>query len=75
MTELRLKSVFVKVIVPYIIALLCAGFACTQVVFLTIINCLSSLSMKLTFGWFTTLLIVNFDSFCTINAPAPKFSA
>lgn len=58
MTELRLKSVFVKVIVPYIIALLCAGFACTQVVFLTIINCLSSLSMKLTFGWFTTLLMV-----------------
>ena len=49
MTELRLKSVFVKVIVPYIIALLCAGFACTQVVFLTIINCLSSLSMKPTF--------------------------
>jgi len=47
-----------KKIVPYIISLLCAGFACTQDVFGAVVQWLSSLSMKLNYDWFTALLIV-----------------
>ena len=46
-----------KRIVPYIISLLCAGFACTQDVFGVVVRWISSLSMKLNYGWFTALLI------------------
>ena len=48
----------IKLLIPYIIALLCAGFACTQDVFLAVIDWFGSLSMKLNYGWFTVLVIV-----------------
>lgn len=50
--------------VPYIIALLCAGFACSQNVFMSIINWMSSLSMKLNYGWYTVSLIVLLTIWC-----------
>lgn len=39
------------------IALLCVGFACTQEVFVAIVDWLSSLTMKLNYGWFTALTL------------------
>lgn len=54
-----------KGLIPYIIAVLCAGFACTQDVFMSVINWLSSLSMKLNYGWFTSLLIVLLVVWCS----------
>ena len=48
----------IKQFIPYLIALLCAGFACTQNVFLVVVDWLCSLSMKLNYGWYTVLLIV-----------------
>lgn len=53
-----------KRIIPYVIALLCAGFSCTQKVFMLVINWMSSLSMKLTYGWFTILLIIILIIWC-----------
>lgn len=47
-----------KPIIPYILALLCAGFACTQDIFVDVIQWLSSLTSELNYGWFTALLIV-----------------
>jgi len=51
-------------ILPYIIALLCAGFACTQDVSMAMIDWLSSLSMELNYGWFTALVTVLFAVWC-----------
>lgn len=48
----------IKRFIPYLISLLCAGFACTQDVFLVVIDWLSPISMKLNYGWYTVLLIV-----------------
>ena len=48
----------------YFIALLCAGFACTQDVFLFVIDWLGSLSMKLNYGWFTVFIIVLLTIWC-----------
>ena len=53
-----------KLLIPYIIALLCAGFACTQDVFLLVIDRFVSLSMKLNYGWFSILLIVLLTLWC-----------
>lgn len=53
-----------KVVAPYLVALLCAGFACTQNVFLSVLSWMSSLSMKLNYGWFTALLIVLLVVWC-----------
>ena len=53
-----------KLLISYIIALLCAGFACTQDVFLVVIDWLGSLSLKLNYGWFTILLIVLLTFWC-----------
>ena len=39
------------------IALLCAGFACTQDVFVSVIDWLGALSLKLNYGWFTALFM------------------
>lgn len=50
--------------VPFVIALLCAGFACTQNVFMGVIDWLGALSMKLNYGWFTILLIVLLFIWC-----------
>ena len=50
----------IKLLIPYIIALLCAGFACTQDVFFVVIDWLGSLSLKLNYGWYTVLLIAVF---------------
>ncbi len=54
----------IKLLIPYLIALLCAGFACTQDVFLVVIDWFGSLSMKLNYGWFTILLIVLLTLWC-----------
>ena len=54
----------IKLLIPYIIALLCAGFACTQDVFLVVTDWLGSLSMKLSYGWYTVLLIVLLTLWC-----------
>ena len=53
-----LKMRIIKLFIPYIIALLCAGFACTQDAFLVVVDCFCSLSMKLNYGWYSILLIV-----------------
>ncbi len=53
-----------KLLIPYLIALLCAGFACTQDVFGVVIDWHGSLSMKLNYGWFTVLLIVLLTIWC-----------
>ena len=53
-----------KSTIPYVIALMCAGFACTQDVFMGVIDWLSSLSMELNYGWFTILVIVLFSAWC-----------
>lgn len=53
-----------KNFIPYMIALLCASFACTQKVFMSVIRWLSSLSMKFDYGWFTVLLIVLLVVWC-----------
>lgn len=50
--------------IPYVIALLCAGFACTQDVFLDVVNWLSSLSMKMNYGWFMVLVFVLLSVWC-----------
>lgn len=42
-----------KTVLPYMIALLCAGFACTQDVFVSVVDWLGALSLKLNYGWFT----------------------
>ncbi len=47
-----------KIIIPYIIALLCAGAVCTQDFFLNVIDWLSSLTMKLNYNWFTVLVVI-----------------
>ena len=47
-----------KIVIPFIIALLCAGFACTQGIFKAVIDWISILSMQLTYGWYTVLIIV-----------------
>ena len=39
------------------IALLCAGFACTQDVFVSVVDWLGALSLKLNYGWFTALFM------------------
>lgn len=49
---------------PFVIALLCAGFASTQDVFMGVTDWLGALSMKLNYGWFTILLIVLFTTLC-----------
>ena len=54
----------IKQLIPYIVALLCAGFACTQDVFLLVIDRFVSLSMKLNYGWFSILLIVLLTLWC-----------
>lgn len=54
----------VKEYVPYLISLLCAGFACTQDVFGVVVDWLSSLSLKLTYSWFTALTIVLLSAWC-----------
>lgn len=46
----------IKPLIPYLIALMCAGFACTQDVFVTLVDWMSSLSMKLNYGWYTVVL-------------------
>lgn len=51
-------------IIPYLIALLCAGFAWTQDVFKVVIDWIGILSMQLTYGWFTVLIIVLFAAWC-----------
>ena len=53
-----------KKIIPYIIAVLCAGFACTQEVFMPVIIWMGSHLMKLNYGWFTALLIVLLIIWC-----------
>lgn len=50
--------------IPVIMALLCAGFACTQDVFRAVLDWVGSLSMQLTYGWFTVLLLVLFAAWC-----------
>lgn len=54
----------IKQFMQYFIALLCAGFACTQDVFLFVIDWLGSLSMKLNYGWFTVFIIVLLTIWC-----------
>ena len=49
---------------PFVIALLCAGFASTQDVFMGVTDWLGALSMELNYGWFTILLIVLFTTLC-----------
>lgn len=46
-----------KTVLPYMIALLCAGFACTQDVFVSVVDWLGALSLKLNYGWFTALFM------------------
>ena len=53
-----------KRLIPYMIALLCSGFACTQDAFRVVIDLLSSLSLKLSYGWFTALIIVFLVIWC-----------
>lgn len=54
----------IKQFIPYLIALLCAGFACSQDVFCTLIDRLGSLSMELNYGWYTVLLFVLLTVIC-----------
>jgi len=61
---MRLDLHIEKNYIPYIIALLCAGFACTQDIFMVVVEWLSSLSMQLNYGWFTALLIVLLAVWC-----------
>lgn len=53
-----------KRIIPYVIALLCAGFACTQDISMSVIEWLGSLSMRLNHGWFTAIVMVLFTVWC-----------
>lgn len=53
-----------KSITPYIIALLCAGFACTQDISIAVIDWMSSLSMNLNYGWFTAIVTILFAVWC-----------
>lgn len=53
-----------KTIVPYIIASLCAGFACSQDIFLVVVDWLSSMSMKLNYGWFTAIVMALLSVWC-----------
>ncbi len=53
-----------KIIIPYIIAFLCAGFACTQKVFVFVVDWFSRLSMKLDYGWFTVTIVILFIAWC-----------
>ena len=50
--------------VPYLLALLCAGFACTQDVFSDVLQRLAALSMELNYGWFTVFAIFIFAAWC-----------
>lgn len=59
------NKVDINTFVPYIIALLCAGFACTQDVFMPVVNWMCSLSMNLNYGWFTVLIITIFTIWCS----------
>lgn len=61
--ETRTMNKF-KTYIPYLIALLCAGFACSQNVFIAVIKWMSSLSMKLNYGWFTILVMTLFSACC-----------
>ena len=67
-----------KLLIPYVIAFLCAGFACTQDICRVLIDWLSSISMKLNYGWFTALLIVLLAVWCgyllIANSRKYKFS-
>lgn len=53
-----------NIIIPYILALLCAGFACTQDVFSDVLQWLVTISMELNYGWFTVLTIILFAAWC-----------
>lgn len=53
-----------KRIIPYILALLCAGFACTQDIFSDVLQWMGGLSMELNYGWFTVLTIILFAAWC-----------
>ena len=53
-----------KPIIPYIIGLLCTGFACTQDIFVVVVDWLGSLSMNLNFGWFTAVLMILLTIWC-----------
>ena len=53
-----------KRIIPYAIAALCAGFACTQDISMSVIEWFGSLSMKLNYDWFTAIIIVLFTIWC-----------
>lgn len=53
-----------KAICTIIIALLCAGFACTQDAFICVVDWMSFISMKLNYGWFTALAIILFAVWC-----------
>lgn len=53
-----------KIIIPYLIAFLCAGFACTQKVFVFVVDWLSRFSMKLDYGWFTVIIVILFIVWC-----------
>lgn len=50
--------------ISYLIALLCAGFACTQDIFRVVIDWIGTMTMQLTYGWFTFLLLVLFAVWC-----------
>lgn len=54
----------IKVFTLYVISLLCAGFACTQDISISVIEWFGSLSMKLNYGWFTAIIIVLFTIWC-----------
>lgn len=60
----------VKAFVPYLIALLCAGFACTQDVFMLLVDRISSLSMKLNYGWYTVVLFLFLIVWCCCQLKA-----
>lgn len=51
-------------ITPYLVALICAGFACTQDVFMVVSDCICFLSMKLNYGWFTAFMIASLSVYC-----------
>ena len=58
------KQQRLKTFVPFIITLLCAGFACTQDMSISVFQWMGTLSMKLNYGWFTALLIILLVVWC-----------
>ncbi len=60
----------IKQFIPYLAALLCAGFACTQKAFVVVVDWLSWLSMRLNYGWFTVLLITLLTIWCCYQLKA-----